>query len=516
MEMNGSVIDQQRLDQARLEANGMYSSQFEKDACGMGFVVNIKGKKSHDIIDDGLRILERLEHRGGAGADKDTGDGAGILVQIPHEFFKRECEVLGISLPAAGEYGVGMIFAHKYESLRNEQKRIFEEVVREEGQVVLGWREVPVDGTKVGKEAAAIRPWMIQILIGKGPDVTNNAEFERKLYVIRKLAEKRIIPLSKELSSDFYIASLSSKTIVYKGMLTPGQLRDFYLDLSDLDFTSALAMVHSRFSTNTFPSWARAHPNRFLVHNGEINTIRGNVNWINAREGKAESPLFPDIKKVFPVVDDSGSDSAMFDNTLEFLHMTGRSLPHAIMMMIPEPWERNKLMSQEKHDFYEFNSFMMEPWDGPAAMGFTDGTVIGGVLDRNGLRPARYYVTTDDRVIMASEVGVVNENAENIRAKGRLEPGKMLLIDTAEQRIISDDEIKQRIATELPYDEWVKEHVIHLSEITQADESDVPAVDDLFKQQQAFGYTQEDLVRMIVPMAKDGKDPVGATVSYTL
>lgn len=510
MEMNGSVIEQQRLDQARLEANGMYSSQFEKDACGMGFVVNIKGKKSHDIIDDGLRILERLEHRGGAGADKDTGDGAGILVQIPHEFFKRECEVLGINLPAAGEYGVGMIFAHKYESLRNEQKRIFEEVVREEGQVVLGWREVPVDGTKVGKEAAAIRPWMIQILIGKGPDVTNNAEFERKLYVIRKLAEKRIIPLSKELSSDFYIASLSSKTIVYKGMLTPGQLRDFYLDLSDLDFTSALAMVHSRFSTNTFPSWARAHPNRFLVHNGEINTIRGNVNWINAREGKAESPLFPDIKKVFPVVDDSGSDSAMFDNTLEFLHMTGRSLPHAIMMMIPEPWERNKLMSQEKHDFYEFNSFMMEPWDGPAAMGFTDGTVIGGVLDRNGLRPARYYVTTDDRVIMASEVGVVNENAENIRAKGRLEPGKMLLIDTAEQRIISDDEIKQRIATELPYDEWIKEHVIHLSEITQADESDVPAVEDLFRQQQAFGYTQEDLVRMIVPMAKDGKDPVGA------
>ena len=510
MEMNGSVIKQQRLDQARLEANGMYSSQFEKDACGMGFVVNIKGKKSHDIIDDGLRILERLEHRGGAGADKDTGDGAGILVQIPHEFFKRECEVLGINLPIAGEYGVGMIFAHKYESLRNEQKRIFEEVVREEGQVVLGWREVPVDGTKVGKEAAAIRPWMIQILIGKGPDVTNNAEFERKLYVIRKLAEKRIIPLSKELSSDFYIASLSSKTIVYKGMLTPGQLRDFYLDLSDLDFTSALAMVHSRFSTNTFPSWARAHPNRFLVHNGEINTIRGNVNWINAREGKAESPLFPDIKKVFPVVDDSGSDSAMFDNTLEFLHMTGRSLPHAIMMMIPEPWERNKLMSQEKHDFYEFNSFMMEPWDGPAAMGFTDGTVIGGVLDRNGLRPARYYVTTDDRVIMASEVGVVNENAENIRAKGRLEPGKMLLIDTAEQRIISDDEIKQRIATELPYDEWVKEHVIHLSEITQADESDVPVVEDLFKQQQAFGYTQEDLVRMIVPMAKDGKDPVGA------
>lgn len=505
-----SVIEQQNQERVMMQANGLYDSQFEKDACGMGFVVNIKGKKSHDIIDDGLRILERLEHRGGAGADKDTGDGAGILVQIPHEFFKRECEVLGISLPPAGDYGVGMIFAHKYESLRNEQKRILEEVVREEGQVLLGWREVPVDSTAVGYEAAQIRPWLLQVIIGKGPEVTNNKEFERKLYMIRKVAEKRIIPLSKELSSDFYIASLSSKTIVYKGMLTPGQLRDFYLDLNDLDFTSALAMVHSRFSTNTFPSWARAHPNRFLVHNGEINTIRGNVNWINAREGKAESPLFPDIKKVFPVVDDTGSDSAMFDNTVEFLHMTGRSLPHAMMMMIPEPWERNTLMSQEKHDFYEFNSFMMEPWDGPAAMGFTDGTVIGGVLDRNGLRPARYYVTTDDRVIMASEVGVVDESAENVRAKGRLEPGKMLLIDTEEQRIISDEEIKQKIATELPYSEWVKEHVIHLSEIQQADESAVPKVEDLFTLQQAFGYTQEDLVRMVIPMAQEGKDPTGS------
>lgn len=505
-----SIINQQNAERKVMQNNGLYDSQFEKDACGMGFVVNIKGKKSHDIISDGLRILERLEHRGGAGADKDTGDGAGILVQIPHDFFRREMEVLGVQIPAAGEYGVGMVFAHKYESLRNEQKRIFEEVVKEEGQIVLGWREVPVDTTVLGDEAALIRPWLLQIIIGKGAEVTNNKEFERKLYIIRKMAEKRIIPLSKELSSDFYIASLSSKTIVYKGMLTPAQLRDFYLDLNDLDFTSALAMIHSRFSTNTFPSWARAHPNRFLVHNGEINTIRGNVNWINAREGKAESPLFPDIKKVFPVVDDSGSDSAMFDNTLEFLHLTGRSLPHAIMMMIPEPWERNKLMSQEKHDFYEFNSFMMEPWDGPAAMGFTDGTVIGGVLDRNGLRPARYYVTTDDRVIMASEVGVVNEDAENIRSKGRLEPGKMLLIDTEEQRIISDEEIKQRVATELPYSEWVKEHVIHLSEIDVADESTIPTVDNLFQQQQAFGYTQEDLVRMIAPMAKEGKDPTGA------
>lgn len=505
-----NAIEQQRLEGQVLQEQGLYDSKFEKDACGMGFVVNIKGKKSHGIIDDALKVLERLEHRGGAGADKDTGDGAGIMVQIPHEFFRRECDVLGINLPPAGEYGIGMVFAHRYENFRNQQKAILEEIVRDEGQVVLGWREVPVDSGAVGQSAAAIRPWFCQIIIGKGKGVTNQMDFERKLYIIRKLAEKRIIPLSKEQSSDFYIASLSSRTIVYKGMLTPAQLREFYLDLSDLDFTSALAMVHSRFSTNTFPSWARAHPNRYLVHNGEINTIRGNINWINAREERAESPYFPDIKKVFPVVDDSGSDSAMFDNTLEFLHMTGRSLPHAIMMMIPEPWEKNKLMTKEKHDFYEFNSFMMEPWDGPAAMGFTDGTVIGGILDRNGLRPARYYVTNDERVIMASEVGVVDENDEDIRYKGRLEPGKMLLIDTEEGRIISDDEIKQKIATERPYSDWVKEHIIHLDEIESADESAIPPVEDLFTKQQAFGYTQEDMVRMISPMAKDGKDPVGA------
>ncbi len=371
-----SQIESQRQEQQVLEKHGLYSKSYEKDACGMGFVVDIKGRKSHDIIDDGLRILERLEHRGARGADASTGDGAGILVQIPHEFFRRECEVLGFTLPPAGSYGVGMVFAHRYEDLRKKQKSILEDIVRAEGQIVLGWREVPVDSHVVGAEAAAIRPWFIQIFIGKGPNVMNDQEFERKLYVIRKEAEKQIIPISKAESSDFYIASLSAKTIVYKGMLTPKQLRNFYLDLSDLDFTSALAMVHSRFSTNTFPSWARAHPNRFIVHNGEINTIRGNINWINAREGKAQSEYFPDIKKVFPVVDDTGSDSAMFDNTLEFLYMTGRSLPHAMMMMIPEPWEKNSLMSEEKRAFYEFNSFMMEPWDGPAAMGFTDGTVI--------------------------------------------------------------------------------------------------------------------------------------------
>lgn len=497
-------------ERAQFQAQGLYDSSYEKDACGMGFVVNIKGKKSHKIIDDGLEILERLKHRGGAGADENTGDGAGILVQIPHAFFQRECDVLGIKLPATGKYGVGMIFAHRYEDLRNQQKAIFEEVVKEEGQIFLGWREVPIDATCIGETAKGLRPWFLQAIIGQGPDVTNQDEFERKLYIIRKAAEKRIVPLSKELSSNFYIASLSSRTIVYKGMLTPEQLRNFYLDLNDLDFTSALAMVHSRFSTNTFPSWERAHPNRYIVHNGEINTIRGNVNWINARQGKAESRLFPNIEKVFPIVDASGSDSAMFDNTLEFLHLTGRSLPHAVMMMIPEPWEKNKLMTKEKHDFYEFNSFLMEPWDGPAAIGFTDGKVIGGVLDRNGLRPARYYVTNDDRVVMASEVGVVDEAAENIRYKGRLEPGKMLLIDLDQQRIISDEEIKQEVATEHPYGDWNQDHIIHLSQVTPVAADKLPKVDNIFEQQQAFGYTQEDMVRMITPMAKEGKDPVGA------
>ncbi len=497
-------------DRALYEENGLYDPSFEKDACGMGFVVNVKGVKSHKIVEDGLTILERLKHRGAEGADAKTGDGAGILLQIPHDFFRRECEVLGFSLPKEGDYGVGVIFAHRYEDLRNKQKQILEDIVRSEGQIVLGWREVPVDPHVVGEEATALRPWFCQIFIGKGENVLTNMDFERKLFVIRKQAENQIIPISQEVGSDFYIASLSSRTIVYKGMLTPEQLREFYLDLSDLDFTSSLAMVHSRFSTNTFPSWARAHPNRFLVHNGEINTIRGNINWINAREGSAQSEFFPDISKVFPVVDSTGSDSAMFDNTLEFLYMTGRSLPHAMMMMIPEPWEKNELMSKEKYDFYKFHAFMMEPWDGPAAMAFTDGKLIGGVLDRNGLRPARYFVTKDDRVIMASETGVLHERPENIVYKGRLEPGKMLLVDTEQQRIVSDEEIKMKVATEHPYGDWVESHVISLQDVTPVDEESIPTIDNIFQMQQAFGYTVEDMARYIVPMAKEGKDPVGA------
>lgn len=488
---------------------GLYDPTLEHDACGMGFVVNIKGEKSHDIIDEALTVLENLSHRGASGADENTGDGAGILIQIPHDFFKRECDVLGFNLPEKGNYGVGMIFAHKYDDFRKTQMETFEKIVQEEGQKILGWREVPIDMTTVGEGAKAVMPRFIQVFIEKDASLADEMDFERKLYIIRKKAEKAIVPMCEDKGGTFYVASLSCKTIVYKGMLTAEQLRNFYLDLSDLDFISALAMVHSRFSTNTFPSWERAHPNRYLVHNGEINTIRGNVNWMKARQKCMESPLFDDLSKVFPIVDESGSDSAMFDNSLEFLHLTGRSLPHAVMMMIPEPWEKNELMSKEKRYFYRFNDFLMEPWDGPAAMAFTDGSVVGGVLDRNGLRPSRYYVTKDDKVVLASEVGVIDIKPENVKYKGRLEPGKMLLIDTQAQRIISDEEIKESVAKLHPYEEWNKRHIVHINDL-QAEQAAEEKVTDLIKQQKAFGYTFEDITKTILPMAVQGVDPIGA------
>jgi glutamate synthase (NADPH/NADH) large chain len=490
---------------------GLYDPAFEHDACGIGFVVNMKGKKSYDIIDQALTILENLKHRGAEGADAQSGDGAGILVQIPHQFFCRECDVLGFTLPPEGEYGVGMIFAHRYETFRKKQMEEFEKIVNEEGLSILGWRDVPVDESLIGSIAKTIRPHFLQVFIRKDPALTNPMDFERKLYIIRKMAEKKIIPASQEKGSDFYIASLSSRTIVYKGMLTSIQLRHFYLDLSDLDFTTSMALVHSRFSTNTFPSWARAHPNRYIVHNGEINTIQGNVNWLNARESKSKSSDFPDLEKVFPVVDDSGSDSAMFDNCLEYLYMTGHSLPHAMMMMIPEPWEKDPLMSKEKRDFYRYHNFMIEPWDGPAAIGFCDGIVIGGMLDRNGLRPARYYVTRDDRVIASSEVGALSIPPEDVLYKGRLQPGKMLLVDTQQQRIIDDEEIKQQIATEFPYGEWYKKHVIDLDDLMSRQNligSDKTIPYDLKEQEMVFGYTQEDMDKIILPMARDGKQPI--------
>jgi glutamate synthase (NADPH) large chain len=489
---------------------GLYDPTLEHDACGMGFVVNIKGEKSHAIIDEALTVLENLSHRGASGADENTGDGAGIMIQIPHEFFKRECKVLGFDLPVKGSYGVGMVFAHKYEDFRKTQMETFEKIALEEGQRILGWREVPIDMTTIGEGAKAVMPRFIQVFIEKNANISDAMDFERVLYVIGKRAEKVISPMCEDKGGTFYISSLSSKTIVYKGMLTAEQLRNFYLDLADLDFASALAMVHSRFSTNTFPSWERAHPNRYLVHNGEINTIRGNVNWMKARQKCIDSPLFDDLSKVFPIVDESGSDSAMFDNSLEFLHLTGRSLPHAVMMMIPEPWEKNELMSKEKKDFYRFNDFLMEPWDGPAAMAFTDGSVIGGVLDRNGLRPSRYYVTKDDKVVLASEVGVIDIKPENVKYKGRLEPGKMLLIDTEAQRIISDEEIKLSVSKLHPYEEWNNRHIVQLSDLAVVKADEVKETEDLIKQQKAFGYTFEDIKKTIEPMAIQGVDPVGA------
>ncbi len=502
------------------QKQGLYDPSFEHDACGIGFVVNINGEKSHDVIDEALTVLENLSHRGASGADENTGDGAGILVQIPYNFFKRECEVIGFDLPDQGDYAVGMIFAHKYDDFRRVQINTFEKIVEEEGQKVLGWREVPVDKTTIGQTALAAIPRLIQVFIEKNPDIKDGMEFERKLYVIRKRAEKTIVPMCEDKGGTFYVASLSSKTIVYKGMLTAEQLRNFYLDLSDLDFVSALGMVHSRFSTNTFPSWERAHPNRYIVHNGEINTIRGNVNWMKARQkGIMNSPLFEDITNVYPIIDETGSDSAMFDNSLEFLYLTGRSLPHSVMMMIPEPWEKNDLMSWTKKEFYKFNSFLMQPWDGPAAIAFTDGAVIGGVLDRNGLRPGRYYVTNDDKVILASEVGVYDIKPENVKYKGRLEPGKMLLIDTEQKKILSDEEIKEQVAAEQPYKDWNKKHIVDMEDLQTSDAGALTAAsaasaaetamtEDLLTYQKAFGYTYEDITKMIQPMAADGNEPV--------
>lgn len=489
---------------------GLYDPALEHDACGMGFVVNINGDQSHDIVEDALTVLENLNHRGASGADENTGDGAGILVQIPHNFFKRNCNTLDFDLPEKGSYGVGMIFAHRYADFRETQLAAFEKIVREEGQTILGWREVPIDKTTVGESAKSVMPRFVQVFIGKSNDIADGVDFERKLYIIRKRAEKSIVPMSQDKGGTFYIASLSSKTIVYKGMLTAEQLRNFYIDLSDLEFVSALAMVHSRFSTNTFPSWERAHPNRFLVHNGEINTIRGNVNWMRARQKCIDSPLFEDISKIYPIVDESGSDSSMFDNSFEFLYLSGRPLPLAAMMMIPEPWEKNDLMSENKKDFYKFQNFVMEPWDGPAAMAFSDGDVIGGMLDRNGLRPSRYYVTKDDKVILASEVGVVDIKPENVKYKGRLEPGRMLLIDTIQKRIISDEEIKESAAKEQPYQEWNQKHVYNLSDMPAAEVKIEKSGENLLKQQKAFGYTYEDITKIIQPMAAQGVDPIGA------
>ncbi len=490
---------------------GLYDPQNERDACGIGFVVNVKGMKSHKIVCHALTILKNLSHRGGCGAEPNTGDGAGVLLQISHSFFKDACAGMGINLPSPEEYGVGMIFLPPDPLQRELCEKRFAEIVREEGQTFLGWRTVPTDDASLGDTAKACMPFIRQAFIGKSPDLKSDLDFERKLYVIRKLAE-RDIRYSGEIKNDFfYVASLSCRTIVYKGMLTAEQVESFYKDLTDNSMETALALVHSRYSTNTFPSWERAHPNRYIMHNGEINTLRGNVNWMYARQSKLSTELFgEDLSRVFPIINPDGSDSAMFDNSLEFLLLSGRSLPHSVMMMIPEPWSNNESMSDEKRAFYEYHSCLIEPWDGPAAIAFTDGMKVGAVLDRNGLRPARYYVTKDDMVILSSEVGVLDIPPENILCKERLHPGRMLLIDLSEGRIINDNELKHTIASEHPYRKWLDQHLITLDNLPEPLQVSQPDHKTILKRQKAFGYNYEDLRSILLPMAKDGVDPIGA------
>jgi glutamate synthase domain-containing protein 2/glutamate synthase domain-containing protein 1/glutamate synthase domain-containing protein 3 len=491
---------------------GLYDPKFEHDACGVGFVVNIKGEKSRTIVEQALTVLENLDHRGACGCEENTGDGAGILLQVPHAFFQHACRGLGFRLPDAGQYGVGMIFLPDHRRQRHLFEKILEGIIAEEGQRLLGWRKVPTDNLYLGDTAKACEPFVRQVFIGRGDGFKDDMAFERKLYVIRRRAENAIRYAGLPGGDFFYVPSLSHKTIIYKGMLTPRQLVTFYPDISDPLIESAIAVVHSRFSTNTFPSWGRAHPYRYLIHNGEINTLRGNENWMYARQGMLASELFgDDLKKLFPIIQEDGSDSAKFDNCLEFLSLSGRSLPHAMMMMIPEPWENHESMDGEKRAFYEYHSSLMEPWDGPASIAFTDGTVVGAVLDRNGLRPSRYYVTKDDLVIMASEVGVLDVPPERVLEKRRLQPGRMFLVDTKEGRIISDEEIKHQIASARPYGKWLKDNLVHFDDLPKLPEKQPTANHQAMLQRlQAFGYSFEDLRVNIGPMAQNAIQPVGS------
>ncbi len=490
---------------------GLYDPRYEHDACGVGFVVDLKGRRSHALVEQAVQVLLNLEHRGACGAEKNTGDGAGILLQTPHAFLAAECERLNIELPRAGRYGVGMVFLPTDAESRAQCEQAFEKFVREEGQSVLGWRTVPTDATSLGPSAQAAAPFVRQIFIGRSDELADELAFERKLYVIRRRVEKAIKRADVDRAGTFYIPSLSQKTIIYKGMLVPGQLPVFYPDLRAPSLTSALALVHSRFSTNTFPNWARAHPYRYVAHNGEINTLRGNINWMHARETRFQSQLFgADIHKILPVIDTDGSDSAMFDNTLELLTLAGRSLPHALMMMIPEPWSGDPLMSAERRAFYEYHSCLMEPWDGPASIVFTDGVAVGAVLDRNGLRPARYYVTKDGLVVMASEVGVLDIPPGEIVSKGRLQPGRMFLVDTAQGRIVGDGELKQRIAAEHPYGQWLKENMIRLAELPGPTLVHKPEPAALRLRQRAFGYTTEEIKLLLAPMATEASEAIGS------
>jgi glutamate synthase (NADPH/NADH) large chain len=501
------------------QAQGLYDPRNEHDSCGVGFVVDLKGRKTHRLVRDGLTALINLNHRGACGCENNTGDGAGVLVQIPHDFLEARCAELGIKLPPAGRYGVGAFFTSPTDDQRAFGKRLFETILDQEGLPLIGWRKLKTDNSLLGESARAVEPVMYHVIVGRRPDIKDDDAFERKLYVVRKRFEAEIERSGLEDRKYFYFASLSCRTVVYKGMLTPEQLPAYYADdLGDERLSSALCLFHSRFSTNTFPSWELAHPYRMISHNGEINTLRGNINWMRAREALFASELYEagDVDKLLPVIREGLSDTACLDNAVELLVKSGYSLPHAMMMLIPEAWENHETMSQAKKDFYAYHSCLMEPWDGPASIGFTDGKNIGAVLDRNGLRPSRYVVTRDGLVVMASEVGALDIPPEEIVLKGRLEPGKMFLVDLTEGRIVDDEELKHRIAAAKPYGKWLREYMVPLAEVPSAppnldkDGDGIPDTDTLLQRQQAFGYTLEDLKFILGPMSNNGEEALGS------
>lgn len=485
-------------------AKGLYDPRYEHDNCGIGAVVNIKGIKTHETVENALKIVENLKHRAGKDADGKTGDGVGILLQISHKFFKKVTKPLGIELGDERDYGVGMFFFPNDEFKTIQAKKMLEVIVEKEGLEFLGWREVPTEPDKLSKKARDCMPCIMQCFVKRPEDVERGLEFDRKLYVARRVFEQS--------NDNTYVVSFSSRTIVYKGMFLVEQLRQFFMDLQDPDYESSIATVHSRFSTNTNPSWERSHPNRFIVHNGEINTILGNSDKMSAREENMESPkLKKEFQKVLPVINAAGSDSAMLDNALEFLVMSGMELPLAVMIMIPEPWANNSIMTQKKKDFYQYYATMMEPWDGPASIVFSDGDLVGAVLDRNGLRPSRYYVTDDDYLILSSEVGVLEIDPTKIVKKDRLRPGKMLLVDTVAGKIIDDDELKERYADKQPYGEWIDRYMVNLKDLKIPNQR-VPEYtkEERQRMQRAFGYTYESLKDSILPMAKNGVEGTAA------
>ncbi len=496
-----------------MQQQGLYHPDFERDACGIGFVANIKGNKDHKTVSDALTVLENMEHRGACGSEANTGDGAGILIQTPHEFFSRECMRDGVQLPAFGRYGVGVVFFPKEIQLREQCREIFVRSAAALGVDVLHWRKVPVNTSGIGNIALSVEPEMEQVFIGCPDQITDSEAFERKLFVLRNYASHLIHSSVKKDEIGFYIASMSYKTVVYKGQLTSGQVRGYFLDLSSPALVSAFGLVHSRFATNTFPSWKLAQPFRFIAHNGEINTLQGNLNWLKTSEKNWTSPYFSkeEMEMLLPIIGQNQSDSACLDNLIELLTLSGRSLPHVMMMLIPEAWDGNTAMNPDKHAFYEYHASFQEPWDGPASISFTDGNIIGATLDRNGLRPSRYCVTTDDRVIMASETGVLPVDPALIKEKGRLQPGKMFVVDLVQGCIISDEALKKDICTQKPYNEWLNKHKITLNELPE------PRVTfahlesaQVFKYQKSFGYSTEDLKTILAPMALDGKENIGS------